>query len=368
MRVLLSGTSNAIIAGGLSASLAHDPRITTFRNQSYGASGSVALGDHIPRINFAKYDFCVLDYCVNEEVLIHSRVSTVDSAMNNLLAAVDVASRAGCQPLVLILPRSTVANFSRPFEEAIVAELATRGVPVFNFYTFAEQLTAQNEMAFVDLFLDPMHIHREIGAAIGTALVDYMANRIDVTPIASDTPLHYDPLHFVGHQDCDITGYSALMHRESSLLQRDCLALQPGATITLHSPSAGLLTGITFDAARTVGTLVEMTSGKVCLSLKPASAFFRETRSLTLMTLPISDPIPLDADYSTTLRYDFNGALTDAHPLAALTLSGVVLRLTGQARPVQLLTRDDGPTALQDWLTPDRWDALAATLAQANAS
>lgn len=362
MRVLLSGASNAIIARGMNFPLSRDPRISRFTNQSYGASGTVALADHLRQIDFSQYDFCVLDYCVNEEVFISIDESTADSAMNSLFAAIDAASLAGCQPLVVILPTSTRLNYPRPFEKGIMDELATRSVPVFNFYTFAQQFAAHTGLTFHDLFLDPMHVHRELGAAIGTALIDYMAQRIEITPTLTTIDRTYDPLDFVPYTAFQVTGEAKSVTRESALMSRDCLAITPDAQITLTAPAAGKITGISFDASRSVGQITSQDGTQTCLSLKLSSAFFRETRSLTQMTLPIPHPIALDANNSATLHYTFDGTLTDIHPPAAMTLSGVSVRCTGCARPVHVLIRDENPCSLADWLPQDRWDALAKQL------
>ena len=358
MRVLLSGTSNAIIARGMNFPLSRDPRITHFTNQSYGASGTVALADHLRQIDFSQYDFCVLDYCVNEEDFISIDESTADSAMNNLFAAIDAASLAGCQPLVVILPISTRLNYPRPFENGIMDELAAKSVPVFNFYTFAEQFAAHTGLTFHDLFLDPMHIHRELGAAISAALIDYMAERIEISPTLTTIDRTYDPLDFVPYTTFVVTGDAQAVTRESSLLSRKCLAISPDARITITAQTAGTIAGVAFDASRSVGQLTSQ-DGTNCLSLKPSSAFFRETRSLTQMMLPIPQPITLDANNSVTLHYTFDGTLTDIHPPAALTISGVSVRCTGYARVTHVLIRDENPCSLADWLPQDRWDALA---------
>lgn len=362
MRVLLSGTSNAIIARGMNFPLSRDPRITRFTNQSYGASGTVALADHLRQIDFSQYDFCVLDYCVNEEVFISKKESTTENAMNNLLAAVDAASVAGCQPLIVILPTSTWGNYPRPFEAGIMEELAARSVPVFNFYTFTKEFVAHTGLTFHDMFLDPMHIHRELGAAIGTALVDYMADRIDTVPILTVTKRTYDPLQFVPYTDLKVTGEARPVTRESSLLTRKCLAIAPGAEITVTTSFPGMIAGVSFDASRSVGEITTKDDKQICLSLKSSSAFFRNARGLTQMMMPLLNLVPLDANNSATLRYTFEGALTDIHPPAALTLSGVSLRCTGCARPVHVLCRDEIPCSLADWLPRDRWDALAIQL------
>lgn len=359
MRVLLSGTSNSILARGIKYPLARDPRVTSFTNRSYGASGTVALANHLQYIDFTKYDFCILDYCVNEEVFISINESTTDSAMNNLMAAVDAASRAGCQPLILILPTSTRANYPRPFETAIIDKLGEHAVPIFNFYTFSKAFCGRTGLDFKDLFLDPMHIHREIGEAIGAALVDYMATHIKVTPTTATPSYEYDPLGFIPYKQFNVTGKSIQMQRESSLLQRSLLQITPEATITATAAASGHVTGVCFDASRSVGTLTASAFQQICLSLKPNVPFFRQTRGLTLVMQPIPTPVVLDDNHKITLTYNFNGTLDDhIHPHAALTISGLSVRYTNQKRPLHVLTRNDGPCALSDWLFQEHWGSL----------
>jgi hypothetical protein len=362
MRVLLSGTSNAIIARGLNYPLGRDPRVTSFTNRSYGASGTVALADHLRNIDFSQYDFCVLDYCVNEEVFISINESTSDSAMNSLFSAIDAASLAGCQPLVVILPTSTRLNYPRPFENGIMDELATRSVPVFNFYTVAHQFAAHTGLTFHDMFLDPMHIHRELGSVIGTALINYMAERIETPPTLTTLDRTYDPLDFVPYTEFQVNGEVTAVTRESSLLTRDCFAISPNAQITVTAPSAGKITGISFDASRSVGDIKTQDATQTCLSLKPSSSFFRKTPNLTQMVLPVPQPITLDKNNSSTLHYSFDGPLTDIHPSAAMTLSGISIRHTDCARPVHILPRDEKPCSLADWLPQDHWNAIARQL------
>jgi hypothetical protein len=148
MRVVLSGTSNSILAKSVSFAFANDPAVTHFANISYGASGSVALGDHLRKIDFSQFDFCVFDYCVNEEGLIRMKQSSVNAAINNLSAAIDAASRVGCQPIILVFPISKQAIKSRPFEDAVMKTFSRLGVPVFNFYNFAPTLIASSGVPY----------------------------------------------------------------------------------------------------------------------------------------------------------------------------------------------------------------------------
>ena len=359
MRVLLSGTSNSVLAKGINYTFPNDPAVTAFTNRSYGASGTVALGDHLRKIDFSEHDFCVLDYCVNEEVFIWQKDSTPDAAMSNLAAAIDAASLAGCQPIVMIFPSSTRANHKRPFEEAITERLMSRGIPVFNFYTFAQRITAQGDLDFNDLFLDPMHIRREVGRFMGQAALAYMKSAMSAgRPEPRQSDLVYHPLSFVPFDDVTVSGAPQIEQRETKLAAADLLRITPGNTLKIAAGTTGAvdLAGVTCNAARTIGTLHEVAQTDTAqtndvLTRVKASAFFALKRGLTLVTLPVTHPLHIEAGEEAVIRYDFDGTTTDLQPDPALELSGFILRHVDAFVPVHIATHATAPVALEDTIS-----------------
>ena len=364
MRVLLSGTSNSVLAKGINYTFPNDPAVTAFTNQSYGASGTVALGDHLRKIDFSQHDFCVLDYCVNEEVFIWQKDSSSDAAMNNLYAIIDAASQAGCQPIVMIFPSSTRANHKRPFEEAITHELLSRGIPVFNFYTFAQRITTHADIAFMDLFLDPMHVRREIGRFMGQAALAYMKSVKDAgRPATHQSDMIYQPLSFVPFDAVTLSGERQIEHRETKIASADLLRIAPDNALRLATgkKEAVDVIGLTCNAARTIGTLHEGTqTGEVLTQIK-SSALFAEKRGLTLVTLPIRQPLRVP-NGDAVIHYSFDGTTTEAQPAPALELSGFVLRSAQTHLPVHIATHATAPLALEDTVSDADLTALVDML------
>ena len=368
MRILLSGTSNAVLVRGLKVPLRKDSRVTAFANHSYGSSGTLALADHLRHVDFRQFDYCVLDYCINEEDLIAQGASSVAVAMNNLLAVIDAASCAGCQPLVLILASSRHQDAPQYFGDAIRTELIPRGVPIFDALAFARSMTAESGLGFDDLFLDPRHMKREIGRAIAHALLDHMSATIRLPARLFRSQLTYDPLHFVPYTAFGLAGHAEQVRRKSAFLKRTCLELRPGGRIAVAAPAPGEITGICFDMSRSVGTLKAEGDDRICWDRRPGDSFFRVDRGLTLTTTPLRHPVALDSGHRCVLHYDFDGTTTQGQPDAALTVSGLTVRLTGQPRPVHLLVREAAPTPLEDWIVPDRRADLATALMRPDVS
>ena len=367
MRVLLSGTSNSVLARGVNYPLANDPRVSVFLNQSYGASGSVAVGDHLRKIDFSQYDFCVLDYCVNEEVFIWQNESSVDVAMNNMNAAIDAASKSRCQPIVLILPTSKRANHKRPFEDAIITELFSRGVPVFNFYEFAKELVRVSELEFSDLFLDPMHIRRELGQFIGQVVLDYMEQSADKPSGLEETELRYHPLDFVPMDRIEVSGDAEIVRRETKLASAKLLRIQPGAQLKFMVPDSTTgvteIIGMTCNAARSVGSLTDPASGQELQNIKPSS-LFAKARGLTLVSLPIKSPLRVSGS-SAVIEYSWQARdLAEHQPDPALELAGFITRTVGRnaEAPVHIASCGNGPIALHEEVSETQMQSLAELL------
>lgn len=365
MRVLLSGTSNSVLAKGINYTFPNDPAVAAFTNHSYGASGTVALGDHLRKIDFSQHDFCVLDYCVNEEVFIWQKDSTPEAAMNNLYAIIDAASQAGCQPIVMIFPSSTRANHKRPFEEGITDQLMARGVPVFNFYRFAERIAAQSDLTFSDLFLDPMHVRRELGQFMGHVAIEYMKSVADAgaAPLVNND-LSYQPLGFVPFEQIVISGERNVVHHETKLAAADFLRVSPDNTMTVSAQGildgAVDVIGLTYNATRTIGKLQDSATQEPILQIKP-SALFAENRRLTLVSRPVSHPLHM-ADGTADIAYYFDGETTEKQPAPAVELAGFVLRSAQTRLPVHIATHATAPVALEDTVSDADLTALVDML------
>lgn len=364
MRVLLSGTSNCILEKSIKYSFENDRRVTSFTNASYGASGSVAIGDHLRNIDFSNYDFCVLDYCVNEGVFISQKKSTTELAIGNLSAIIDAASRAGCQPIIMIFPTSTRENLRMPFEAEIINRFQSVGVPVFNFYALAKQLTATGQLKFLDLFADPMHVRNELGQFLGKTAIDYMQS-VEGTQTkhrAKISSYHYRPLSFVQFQHFNIHGESRVLQRATKLRSTELMWIAPGSKIEFTASGPAEIIGLTFNAARSCGTLRASQSDEISSDMR-GSVLFSEKRVLTLVSHPFQKPLIFDSGL-VSLHFESPDELKVGQPIAGLEIFGFILRSLEQEIPLHVLTSSDEIIKLEDRVLAGDIDDLLRTLVE----
>lgn len=361
MRVVLSGTSSFNLSNGLGKGFRNDPRVESFRNLSYGLSGTLALAEHIHRVNFGDFDYCVLDYCIREEDLIAQNTSSVANAMNNLCAVIDAASCAGCQPMILISATTAQLATSGPLRDAINAELIPRGIPVFDMYLFAQQMQAQTGLAPANLLPAQPLAKQRLGKAIAKALIDQMYATIRSPGRLFQSSLSYDPLHFVPYTMFGLAGHMQQVQRRSHGLKRDLLALQPGSRIAIATPTDGQITGLCLDAARCIGTLTTEDDNIIRLT-RAVNSTFHKDEAMKLVFVPLDRAVSLRAGKSHVLCYDFSGTTTSPQPAPAMTLLGASVRLAQQARPAHILIREILPPPVHDWMTPRAMIDLAAAL------
>ena len=361
MRVVLSGASNVNLSKGLGKGFLNDPRVESFRDLSYGLSGTLALADHLHRIDFGDFDYCVLDYCIKEEDLIAQNRSSVVNAMNNLCAVIDAASCAGCQPMILISATTAQLATSGPFRDAIHAKFIPRGIPVFDIYLFAQKMQAQTGLGPANLLPTQRLAKQRLGRAIAKAFIDQMHATIRNPTRLFRSSLSYDPLHFVPYTMFGLAGHMQEVQRRRRGLKRDLLALQPGSRIAIATPTDGQITGLCLDAARSIGTLTTEDDNTPRLS-RTVNNFFHNDEAMKLVTVPLDHAVSLHAGNSRVLCYEFSGTTISPQPAPTMTLLGASVRLAQQARAAHILIRETLPPPVHDWMTPKALTDLAAAL------
>lgn len=365
MRVLLTGTSNSIITGGISRGLERTPLVRSFTNASYGASGTVAIGDHLRNIDFSQHDVCVIDYFVNEEVFLFLGETTLERAVSNVMALVDAASRAGCLPVIVILPTLQRLGLDRPLEEALLEKLAPLGVPYFNTYDFIEGLVARQGFEAEELFLDNNHVLRRLGDFIGFHIVDILSrldpDRFDLV----ETDYSYWPLAFAPYQDLEVEGEGASegaqeVSRASRLMSCDLLSIPPGARITARHAGQGEIAGITYNQARTWGEIG--VAGAPDPSLKITTpAHFDQERELVLVSRPLH-PTAKFEDGRAEIAYTAGPAAPEGKPPVRLEMRGLILRDREHPKPLAVRRYKTGPLALDARVQARREGILATNL------
>lgn len=223
MRALLTGTSNAIITGGISRGLARSLTVRSFTNAPDGASGTVPIGDHLRTIDFRQHDVCVIDCCESDDVFLYLGKTTLERGVSIVMALVDAASRVGCLPVIAILPTLERSGLTRPLEEALLEKL---GPLDFAAYEEAEaEVVAEEE-------------------------------------------------------------WGQEMSRASRLINCDLLSIPPGARIIARQARQGEIAGIPCDQARTRGEIGAAGAPDPSQRTTKAAQFQHE-RELALVSRPL---------------------------------------------------------------------------------
>lgn len=368
MKVLLSGTSNSILARGIQHGISTHPAVSQFNNISFGASGIVAVGDHLRKINFSDFDLCVLDYHVNEAVLLQMGLSSLAESLSNLAAMCHAATQAGCLPIITIFPLSNRFHLDRPFETAVTETLAPFGLPIFNLYPLVARLSKDMGRPTDHFFHDPNHIHRNLGNLFGAGIIDVMKTYLEQPIKTIDTGLPYNSLTFAPFTDLRINGLSSVVQRSTRLLSVELLHCEPGARLTVLQRHQQMdLAGITFNASRSWGAWLDTVSGaKVLESINPN--LFTNKRHLTIVALPCAPSCCLSAA-TAELIYEPVALEGPDNPPLGFEISGLILRDSRASRLLSLRVPVSPPS---EWIYPeDRYvamrDAMTAEFAQQEA-
>lgn len=361
MRVLLSGTSNSIIAHGFSHGIERHSATSSFRNVSFGASSTIALGDHLRGIDFTQHDVCIFEYCVNEEVYIFLRQTTVDEAMSNIAAACDAASRAGCLPVIAVFANENRMALNRPLEAALINRFGALGVPVFNIHPLLKNLVQSLGRPSGDFFQDPNHVSREIGASFGAGIMDALQAGAGSPRRLIETDQSYRQLRFVPYSQMQVSGHATPVSRQTRLAAADLLQMQPSAQVTCFSSAAGIeCAGITFNAARSWGHLDDLLTGVRVLSSE-WKVLFSTKRELTLICVPVLSvlEVPVEGLSLVFVPEDITGPNV---PPIAFETTGFVLREQQAGQKLALLVAPDAPPAPPEVLGDKRYEELLETL------
>jgi len=164
-RVLVVGTSNGIRKGGYAEYLSDIVDVT---NVSLGASTSIHSIHSTHDVDFANYDYCVLDFCVNEEAPLRNGMMSwddIDSILKNLICR---ATASRCLPVVLILPR--LLQVEPVIRDPYVRLAERHRIPYLDGYALVARLEALGVIKQA-MFADSAHNRAWVSAMIAEILV-----------------------------------------------------------------------------------------------------------------------------------------------------------------------------------------------------
>jgi hypothetical protein len=315
----------------------------------------VALGYHLANIDFSLFDFCVVDYCVNEEVFLFTKQTTLDQSASNVLDLLARATAAGCRCVFVIFPHEKRLTRERPFEDWLKLHVMALGVPVFDIYHLIETIGRRLDMGPERFFLDMMHVHREIAVLVGR----HVARKLDAA-FRSEARLEpktaglFDRLELVRADELGGLANGRMGTAQSKLIKADYASIEVGESFTVNHPDGGTLCGLCFD--QSCGKpIVEATAEGARIRLVDEHQSIARNGKFTLICCPVGKPVDFgSAGLTVTVEDHRESSSIRGKPFL---LSGVVVRWRGQQQQSYVLPICDRPT---DWATDVPNDEITA--------
>ncbi|PZW37748.1 hypothetical protein C8P66_14125 [Humitalea rosea] len=305
-------------------------------NFSVGASSSFIWFAARPLAELAAYDFAVLDYCVNDGLMIRSGANTLRNWEASMRAMFAELRAAGCEPLMLILPSLHTMRGNNPLRPAARALAAECRVPFLDGFELMERVLAMEPaLALDDLFRDPAHLHPALSRQVGRALVEAVgklpSRQTGLGATAPTCPVAY--------RLRDVTEWMAedrLVERATSLVKRRFLLLSDGEEVACPVDPGERLVGVALDLAKSNGTLAASGDGMWLKSW--TNPYFREwlgvERAMVFSILPFMGAVMPGEDGTIRISVQPDAAAkpdeswgpigTSADHPASLCLSGLV--------------------------------------------
>ncbi|WP_156878569.1 hypothetical protein [Roseomonas gilardii] len=268
MKIAIIGTSNSIGPRGYVPALSQHPAVSRVGNFSLGHSTSIALAYTAHRINFTEWDFCVLDFSVNEEASTKKPedLFRIESCLNYLL---DQMAESGCLPVVLIMPTERGRGKILQVHEFYLRYATSKGLPLFDGFSFLRDLEVTNSaLDASEYFRDPDHLAPWASSLLGYHLADRLS-RIDMKqhtisfPSLNSAQYSYLPMSEVAPEQ-------TFVERHTSLTSARFLHLSKNQKVVLEGIRPGKVVGIGININQT-NALLRFQS-----SARDSNAFYSE--------------------------------------------------------------------------------------------
>ncbi|WP_439597467.1 SGNH/GDSL hydrolase family protein [Falsiroseomonas sp.] len=340
-RACVIGTSNSAGAGSYAGALARDPWFQSVENRALGFCTSDLFSFRKPGLDFAAFDLCILDFAPNEGALLTGRRLDRERVLEGLTGAVSEISRAGCLPILTILPIVNLMPDGRAIRQLYTKIAERHGLPFFDGYAFLNRLLAVDpEAPAPGLFKDRMHFTNEVARFIGEELGDAL-RQLWAMPIDFDAPLTMTKGHDYRFLPAGtlFEGYPTL-HRETAMVEAKFVHVTGETRLRTRIPAGWELTSLVADYARCRGVLSISDAGTgagtgaatTCLGITSRNYTEDPAVKMTLGIFPLPAPVgAADGEIELTLSADGPAAFSVGIPASAgdspgLMIAGFVAR------------------------------------------
>ena len=372
LNLLLVGTSNCMLKKGISVGLAAHPGVRHVENRSLGASSSIHLVKSTEDIDFRRFDFCLLDFSVNEDILLRSRAAHPELIETNLRHIVARCLEAGCMPVILIFPRKPPVekNAGRTF----YLEFARRfHLPVFDGYSLLTALKKKHRLEHEGLFENANHVVIEISELFARALAPELRRLSRVSSRFIPADWTWNALAQLRIAETQTPGFEAVV-RSNSRFTESFFTITPENPLSVELADSGIreITGVAVNIGHTQGFLIIEGETQAVLDLRNEYCGQRRHKlSISILPLPYAikprqGRITLRCTLDETetagcigTMSEFLGNSTQAGP-ARVEIS----RLIGVSSVTQRATRLPAPTLHADLAASPKHQSLLRSFAK----
>lgn len=307
-RACIIGTSNSAGAGSYAGELARNSWFHGVENRALGFCTSDLFAFRKVSLDFADFDLCILDFAPNDGALLAGKRLDTDRIEQALTSAISEISRAGCLPVLMILPIVNLMPEGRGIRRLCTKIAERHGLPFFDGYAFLNRLLAVDPDApEPGLFKDRMHYTLPVAKFLGECLGDAL-RQLWARPIAFDAPpsmIRGHDHHFLPAENL-FEGHPVL-HSRTGMVETKLVHLTGDTAMRLKVPEGSEITSLVADFARCRGVL--SVTGQATTRLGITSKTFTDDPAAK-MTLGI---YPLPATVGST-GGEIELALTSAGP------------------------------------------------------
>lgn len=362
MRIAIVGTSNSLKKNGYASAIAHSSKVTAFKNMSIGKSVSLLFAVSTEDVDFSQYDFCLMDFTVNEEVFVRRGVSreAIRSYVVSLTARV---WKAGCLPVMLMLPRQSAPVKNSQIRDVYLAIAQELNIPFFDVIEYIERLEQRHGIARKDLFQDDGHLAEWFAISVGHQLLDALSALRRITRERHEAPWSSYDFRPIAAAPL-VKGTSAVVPRANSLFQIDFAGLAPLQNISIPVPAGSRIEGLYVNLAATAGFLC--ISGATTEIIDLRNAYQSQGREIfVLSTIALQRAVP-----SASGMIDIE--VVPEHTIDPARREAVLIGIPEREKPADLGYVELGGiivrSAEEEWIGTRPPKAMHVDIAQASSS
>jgi hypothetical protein len=272
MRVVVIGTSNAILKDGYFYGLSDHRSVAAASNFSIGASTSVSLPMWMKRADFSDFDFVILDFALNEEVWARAGATTPRQIEDCVLGFIGSLGADGPTPVIAVLPSLTAHGDAMPIRDLYRRIAEDFGYPLFDGYEFLASLGHRLAIEPDGAFMDADHMLRHVGYAFGRTIAGALSAlrpaRQRMAPAAVDMGRY----RYVEAREFALAE-AEIVPRRTSLLAAEAVRLRGESVMSVALDAEAEVVGIGLNLAQSNARL-EIASDRHTSVYKPNPKHF----------------------------------------------------------------------------------------------